>query len=346
MVLGILTISLSPIYACTALQNNLNFSKLNSPAAKKTPKNRQINPVEENWADFIPWYTGPNITISATNIPPGQVNINPYFILDDNFGSYNNNWHAKKTSTLLKSNHFWLIEYGITELFDVVIKPSVYYNIKKGSHYFGFDDFSARINLQALLQVPGSWEPSIRFMFQENFPTGKYNKLNPDKHSTDATGSGSFNSIFGLNMEKTVYWIKAHPMRWRINISYSFPTSVHVEGFNTYGGGYNTYGQVHPGNTFNLVTSNEFSFTQRWVLALEMQYQHNRKTSFHGIAGTDALSNPASMGSKSSDVFVMDVTLEYNFTANLGVYGAVAFTFAGRNTSQNVQPALALTYTF
>ena len=301
---------------------------------------------KEPLSDFTPWYTGPIISISGENVDPSHVNINPYLVVNNNYGQYNSNWHASKTSNMIQTNHFWLIEYGVTKLFDILLQPGIFYNTKKGSHYFGADDFSGRINIQILTQIPGSLQPSLRFMFRQNFPTGKYDKFNPSKNGTESTGKGCFETILGFNMGKIVYWLKAHPIRWRINISYSFTSTAHVEGFNAYGGGYNTYGTVHPGNTFNFVASHEFSLTQRWVLALELQYQHYRKTSFHGTLGTDLAGNTMTMGSSSGDSFVLAPALEYSFPSQLGFYAGATFTFAGRNTFQVVSPTLALTYTW
>ncbi len=301
---------------------------------------------KEALSDYDPWYTGPLIAIAADNVPPGQVNINPYLIVNNIYGQYNNHWNGNSTSNLTQINNLWIIEYGITELFDIVIQPSATCNIKKGSHYTGLEDLGFRVNFQLSTEIPGTMQPSLRFMFRQHFPIGAYDQFNPLKHGTESLGQGCFETTLGLNLGKIVYWLKAHPIRWRVNLAYSFPTTVHVEGFNAYGGGYNTYGTAHPGNTFNLVTSHEFSLNQRWVLALELQYRHYRKSSFHGILGTDLAGNTATMGSASGDNFILAPCVEYNFTKDLGVYAGVEVTFLGRNTNQMVSPNLALTYTW
>jgi len=301
---------------------------------------------KEPLSDFDPWYTGSIESIAADNVPPGQANINPYWMVNTTLGQYNSNWHSNSTSTTVQINHFWVIEYGITKLIDIVIQPDYDYNIKKGSHYSGSADLGFRLNIQLLTEIPGTMQPSIRFMFREQFPTGKYDQFNPSKHGTEATGKGCFETALGLNLGKKVYWLPAHPIRWRMNISYSLPSTAHVEGFNAYGGGYNTYGTVHPGNTFLFLISHEFSLTQRWVLAFDLEYQHFYKTSFHGVLGTDLAGNTKTMGSASGDVFIIAPAVEYSFTEALGVYGGATVTFIGRNTAQVVSPTISLTYTW
>ena len=158
--------------------------------------------------------------------------------------------------------------------------------------------------------------------------------------------SAKFLTNIGLNMSKIVYWIKSHPMRFRLTNSYTLPSLAHVQGFNAFGGSYDTYGKVRPSQTYNGDFSIEFSFTQRWVYAMDLAYSYATKSKFSGYPGISEDGSFASNSSPSSYQWSLAPALEYNINADLGFIGGVWFSFAGRNSDDFISGSISVTYTF
>ncbi len=79
-------------------------------------------------------------------------------------------------------------------------------------------------------------------------------------------------------------------LRYRLNAMYGIYSSVAVQGFNTYGGGFGTMGRVTPGavSTVTIVTIvGEYGMTHRLVLALDIGFQT--------VNATNSPTTPASM---------------------------------------------------
>ena len=114
---------------------------------------------------------------------------------------------------------------------------------------------------------------------------------------------------------------------------------VHVHGLNSYGGGPGTHGKVRRGHAYSFDFGYEFSFTQRWVLALDVVYNYAQKTRFSGRA-------TAPVGGPFSDQLSLAPAIEYNVNENLGFLGGVWFTVWGRNSLNFLSGIFSFTYTF
>lgn len=294
---------------------------------------------------FNPWYTGPLVTPSPTMMPPGSANIQPYIFVTGDYASFNED----RKSIALAHNIYSLksiipMQIGITDSMDFVVDPSgqmSWSNHKSGG---GFGDLSATIGFaifQQSLYVPG-----MKFTISETFPTGKYKNLSTNGLGLNATGGGAYQTQFGFAIGKVVWWTYPYPMNTRFFIGYNIPTDVHVSGFNTYGGGFGTSGKVSPGNTLTTDFGFEFSFTQRWVFALDVVYVAQDRTKFHGTLGTDATGAPAVVGGGYNDNLSLAPAIEYNWNGNFGVLGGAQFSVYGRNSFNFVTGQFSLVYTW
>ena len=73
----------------------------------------------------------------------------------------------------------------------------------------------------------GLYQPAIRIVINEIFPTGKYQKLNPNLLGLDATGLGTYQTQFGFRISKIILWKTKHPMQLRGAYSIGFqPASM------------------------------------------------------------------------------------------------------------------------
>jgi len=281
---------------------------------------------------FNPWYTGPLITPSATMVPPGQGMWQPYIFFTDNYGAFNS-----KRERVDVPNRFILqpqpviVQIGVTPTVDTTVIMSQVVRWQQGVCSGGFQDITLQLGF--LITEQTLWAPKAKFVVGQSFPTGKYENLNPRNLGLDSTGAGAWQTNFTLTFGKVLFWNTLHPMNTRLSMSYGIPTCVKVSNFNAYGGGYGTRGTVHPGNSFNVDLGLELSINQPWVAALDVVYNCQNRTTFHGIQGTttNGGSTPAATGGGFSDQLSLAPAIEYNFNENMGILWGLWFTVYGRN---------------
>ena len=222
--------------------------------------------------------------------------------------------------------------------------PQYLFNNQAGETAAHFGDLPVGLGFQIWKEKP--YRPAFLFGIQEVFPTGKYQKLDPKKGAVDATGGGSYQTKVSLNMSKVVWWLTKHPMSFRWSLNYNIPAIAHVRGFNAYGGGHGTAGKVKPGKNFTADLGYEYSFTRRWVAALDVVYSYSAKTTFSGAHGTTAAGAPAAVGGPHNIQLSLAPALEYNLNGNLGFIAGCWFTVWGRNAADFVSGVASVTYTF
>lgn len=296
--------------------------------------------------DYKPWYTGPLLALDGDNLEKGKINIQPYLYFRDANGVFNKAWGHQAISSTFTFHTELDFQAGLTKWLDITFIAQSYYKDKEGEKTFEVGDTSVRLGFQLLKEEIYTAIPSIRFMLEESFPTGKYKNLNPKKLGIDSSGSGSFETIFGFLFEKEVYWFESHPINLRLNATYTYSSKARVKNFNTYGGGFNTNGKVSPGGVFSAIFAFEYSFTQRWALATDLVQVYARKTTFRGTPGTTSDGSLASNSSKSSDQTSLAPALEYNFSENLGVIVGSHFSLRGKNATDFKSGIISATYTF
>ena len=311
---------------------------------------RQLEDAEKTFNEakemFNPWYTGPLLAPSAHILPGGYVNLQPYLFMTDNYGVYTNSGKFEHIPHhLFTLNPLVVGLVGITHWMEATFQVQGIYNSQDGHSSINIGDLPIGLGFGLFAEKP--YTPALLISIQESFPTGKYQKLNPEKGGVDATGSGSYVTKISLNMSKLVWWWMAtHPMAFRLSLTYGLPSNVHVKGFNAYGGGYGTNGTVHPGQTFGLDFGYEFSFNQHWVAALDIVYNYGAKTTFSGYPGVDKNNALASVGSPFNEQVSLAPAIEYNVNSNLGFIAGVWFSVWGRNSSSFVSGVVSVDYTF
>ncbi len=285
---------------------------------------------------FNPWYTGPLITPSASMMPPGSANIQPYLLLNGAYATFDK--HRESISlphNLYSAQILSLLLVGVTPSVDCMLTTSATANWQEDHSGGGFNDLSLTAGF--LIQPETLYVPAIKFTVTEVFPTGKYQHLNPNGLALSGTGQGSFQTQFGLVFSKLFWWIYSHPLNVRGFVGYNVETCVHVQGFNTYGGGSQTRGVVIPGNTFSSDFALEWSFSERWVLALDTVYSFQGKTEFRGFTQTP-------VGTGYSDNLSLCPAIEYNWDENLGVIAGVQFSVYGRNSQNFAKGQFSVSY--
>ncbi|MCI0381899.1 MAG: hypothetical protein L0207_02465 [Chlamydiae bacterium] len=294
---------------------------------------------------FIPWYTGPLITGSANNVPAGRYNIQPYLFFNETYARYNGNRKSVDIPNIFTFNPLVVLQRGLTSWLDITLVPQAFFRWSQHKSTQQFGDTAVTFGLQALTQTP--YAPSIRFTIGENFPSGKYKRLNPNKNGIDGVGAGVYSTVFGINLNKIIWQFPLHPISLRFSGTYQVPNNrAPVRGFNAYGGGFGTKGRVKAGQVLNLDVGVEVSLTQRWVLATDFVYTYSWKSTFSGNPGISPLGLLAANGAPSSDQFSIAPAIEYNVSEKGGFIGGVWFTLTGRNSSNFIALVLSYTYLF
>lgn len=292
---------------------------------------------------FNPWYAGPLLTPSAHNVPVGEYVVQPYLFIKNTFAEFNDNRKSVNTTDLWSVQPLILLQMGWFSRLDFTATFQGFYNRKGSQDFLYWGDTTLTWGIQLVKESP--YKPAVRFTITESLPTGRYEKLNPAKNGTDATGSGAYSTTLALNVSKVFWWVTTHPFAWRLSMNYGFPNyPVRVQEFNAYGGGYRTRGKVRPGNNIAIDTSIELSFTQKWVLAIDLAYTYQNHSTFSGHKGRTAAGTVASVGAPSNDNLSCAPALEYNPSATMGFLAGVWFAVTGRNSGDFISGVLTMYY--
>jgi hypothetical protein len=293
---------------------------------------------------FNPWYAGPLLTPSAHILPPGNVNIQPYLFWTNNYGKFSESGKSHKIPNIHTLNPQLPGIIGVLPWMHLTFNAQYVWNKQRGEIGKNWGDTSVGLSFGLLHEGP--YNPALLLAVKESFPSGSYQRLDPDKGGIDATGAGSFETTFSFNISKIVWWVSLHPMNFRLSLNYTIPALVKVHGFNAYGGGFGTDGKVRPGSFFQGDFGYEYSFTQRWVAALDIVYTYSLRTKFSGHSGVDATGAPAVVGGPFNDQLSLAPALEYNPNPNMSFLGGVWFTAWGRNSLNFVSGVISYEYTF
>jgi hypothetical protein len=286
-----------------------------------------------------PWLTGPIIAAPGHALKPGVWNVQPYLIVTDNNGVYNDQWRHVKGSGINVVNPFLIYGIGVFKNCDFHATLPFEYRSKHGQKSVGISDISVNVGYQIIKDEKDTWIPDLRLILKETFPTGRFKNLSASKNGTDAMGSGAFTTGFGVNFQKLFYTFGTQFTSMRLNLEYAISTKAHVRGLNTYGGSSDTDGHMKLGNAFTAVISLEQTLSRNWALAMDVQFQHVAKTRFSGTS-----SDPASMNSQPMDQWSLAPAIEYNLNANVGFILGAWFTVSGKNSPDFTSWVVSFTY--
>lgn len=285
----------------------------------------QCSLFSQNTQEYEPYYAGTLLSYYAVNAAPGEISIQPYVFLSRTYGIYKPNWSLQSQKYIDRAELSLILETGITSFLDVGASFNTVYGHSGSSNSVRYADMQLYFGLQLLLDKRGTWQPDLRLVLLENFPTGQYQKLDPNKYGTQIAGFGSYQTSIVLVTRK-IFYTFPHPFNFCLNLIYILSTSTDVKGLSVYGGDINTRGVVKPGDQFIANLGMEFSFTQNWAVGMDIHYTHLNKSVFHKRRSTSSVA-----GLPSSEVFSLAPCLEYNYSENFSLAGGVWFTVAGRN---------------
>lgn len=315
---------------------------------------------QSSYAD--PWFTGPLLAIAAQNEEPGHFSgyINTGIALSDNI--YDQHWALVDQQHYSTSVTTSELSWGLTDKVDVQYDFIYKINQHERRSYEHIGDTVVTLGYQALTQKQNHG-PDLRLIIQEILPTGLYNQLTPILNGVEATGSGSYQTLLGINLQYLSQLTPEHYLNSHLNIGYNFPGDVSIQGLSVYGGTSATRGTINPGNSVNIDIAEELSLTQNWAVVIEANFNYQRASSFRGTVGTRQAGDPSpvsshfpyaknqflptkfnignpEIGSGNQDQITLAPAIEYNMSENFGVISGVWLTVAGKNTIQFIMPTI------
>lgn len=291
------------------------------------------------------WFTGPMLAPSASTLPQGHILIEPYFFDVTTQGLFNRHRVPVSEPHANGFGSLTYMLYGLTDRFTLGLIPTAGYDTESGepsSAHPALGDVSLQGQYGLRLFREGSWLPTVSLAVQETLPTGKYERLGA--RLTDGLGSGAYTTTLAL-YSQTYFWLpNGRILRARFNMTQAFSKRVEVEGASVYGTTAGFKGHAEPGGASFVDAALEYSWTRKWVLALDATYRYQNSTR---VTGSDTLSPsfpPLEIDSGSSDAIGFAPAIEYNLNSKLGILLGARVIASGRNTPFTITPALAVNF--
>jgi hypothetical protein len=280
------------------------------------------------------WWTGPMLAPSPNTLPRGHMLIEPY-LFDVKSA------HAQGFGTLT------YLLYGLVDRLTVGSIINAGWNSPDegaSSSGIGFGDLTLQAAYRLTQFHKGGWMPTTAIVLQEILPSGKYDRLG--NRPSDGFGSGAYTTAIAL-YSQSYFWLPNHRiLRMRLDLTQGFSNSVKIQDVSVYGTGAGFRGTAKPGSAFSADVAGEYSLTRRWVLALDVQLNHNRNTRVSGYDSLDPVNvqNPPSIvlnsGARSSFAFAPAV--EYSWKPTIGVLVGTRIIPSSRSTTSSITPVLAI----
>jgi hypothetical protein len=184
--------------------------------------------------------------------------------------------------------------------------------------------------------TPNHRVPSVALVTNLVIPTGKDDHLSALK---SGHGSGSFAPEIGVNAQQYLLLNNGRLLRARINILKDFPLRTRVSGRSVYGTDAGFHGHARPASKTTVILGAEYSLTNEWVLAFDIEGDQWGKTR---VTGREANGTAVDRNTPSSWNVGFAPGIEYNWSARAGAIFGVWIVPKGHNTQSSVTPAIAI----
>lgn len=275
--------------------------------------------------EYAQWFMGPILTPNPTTVKPGHPGLELEVIASKNYGFYDAHGKLQDIPAIWSIRPLFDFQVGFNKIIGIELIGSMVTNFSQGASSTHLSDSIFRLGFQMSTDKEASWIPDFRILFQEIFPTGRYQKLDPKKNGTDSTGQGSFKSGIQFVFQKAFRAKEPHPFRIRGSIGYFIPSPIAVKGLNCYGGDFTTRGTVYLGKYFSGFFYGEYALSRTWALACEFNY-------LQGEGGKFSKKTGRKIDIPSFNQWSFLPEIQHTFTQNVGVILGGWFTVAGKNS--------------
>lgn len=296
------------------------------------------------------WWTGSLLSATSDTMPVGHWLVEPYVVDARSVGYLDGTGRYHPSPPYERMTTAAYVMYGLADGVSIGMQP----RFELCTHEAGVGnagpapgDQTAMLQIRLLKRHAHDWRPSVSVVLGENFPTGHFDHLAPG--AVDGTGSGALSTTVSLYAQSLFDSVAGHPMRARINLSYTRSGSAAISDVSVYDTPGGFHGRVRPGSSAVNLAAIEYSFTQHWVFALDVVHEtHARSVAMGTLLGANesAPAIPYSIVQDSSADWAGAPALEYNLNSRFGLIAGVKRTFSGHNSALTTAPAVAFNMVF
>lgn len=287
-------------------------------------------------------WTGPLLAPSAATLPQGHWLLEPYVYDVMTYGRFDRNSTLRSAGAAHEVGSLTYIEYGVVDRFTLGLIPRFgLHESAAGQESAGLavGDFTVQ-GAYGLTQFrQGSWMPATSLVIGETFPTGKYDRL--DGRTDGALGSGAYSTTLSLYSQTYLWMPNGRILRSRLDLSYSLSRWASLRGMSVYGTSAGFVGRAHPGPSAVADLAFEYSLTQSWVLAADINWEHDGSTRVEGGYASYKVQD-----SGADDLLYLAPAIEYNWSDTMGVIAGARVAASGRNTAATATPVAAINMVF
>ena len=269
-------------------------------------------------------WTGPMLASTAETLPHGHFYTEPYFFDVIVHGDHHPG-----------SSGFY--QYGLLDNLTVGFQPNFATATNRLGEGVSIGDLKLLSQLRLTHFTPDHQVPTIALVLNEVIPIGKYDRLGPTE---EGHGGGAFATEVGINVQHWFLLKNGRLLRARINVLPRFYNRTGVEGRSVYGTDAAFRGHARPGSRTTLIGAVEYSLTNKWVLAFDVEADFAGHTKVDGVE-TSSGSIVHSRSRASRDVGFAPA-VEYNWSPSAGALLGVWIIPKGHNAPSSVTPAIAI----
>src|SRR6185437_10469150 len=295
------------------------------------------------------WWTGPLLAPAAGTLPQGHWLVEPYVYDVMAYGHFDRDRNLQSTGASHSMGNQSYVEYGLVDRFTLGLIPRIgFHESSAGQDSAGFavGDFTVQGAYGLTSYQPDSWMPTTALVVGETFPIGKCDRLSG---KTDgALGSGAYSTSVSLYSQKYFWLANGRILRTRLDFSYSISQWASVHGESVYGTFEGFDGRARPGPSFVGDLAFEYSVTRSWVLATDINWEHDGNTRVEGNYSAAAGFPPSFLVQDfgSSEILYLAPAVEYNWSPTMGVIAGARVAAMGRSATATVTPVAAVNMVF
>jgi opacity protein-like surface antigen len=269
-------------------------------------------------------WTGPLLASNAETLPQGHVYTEPYFFDVISGGRHNPG-----------SSGFY--QYGLRDNWTIGVQPFFSIGTRRYNRDAAIGDFKLLSQVRLSHFTAEHRAPSVALVTNLVIPTGKYDGLRALK---SGHGSGAFAPEIGINVQQYFLLANGRLLRARINVLRDFPLRTGVTGRSVYGTDAGFRGHAKPGSKTTMILGAEYSLTNEWVLAFDIERDQWGKTH---VAGRDTQTGTLIRETTARSWNIgLAPAIEYNWSPRSGAILGVWIVPRGHNTQSSVTPAIAI----
>ena len=268
-------------------------------------------------------WTGPMLASTPEALPQGHFYTEPYFF-----------------DVIVRGDHHpgssGFYQYGLLDNLTVGVQPAFATATNRLDRGMAIGDFKLLSQVRISHFAADHRVPSVALVLNQVLPTGKYDNLGATE---EGHGSGAFATEIGINAQHYFLLGNGRLLRARINVLQRFYYRTEVTGRSVYGTDAAFRGHAKPGARTTLIGAVEYSLTDKWVLAFDVESDFAGRTAVTGRENGGPLVKTSSPA--SSDIGFAPA-VEYNWSPSAGALVGVWIIPKGHNAPPSITPALAI----